>query len=46
MFHYLLYEFPGDVLALHTAIAAENPALVMLIYCVIVLWLIFIFSRD
>lgn len=46
MFHYFLYGLPGDVLTLHTAIVAENPVLVMLMYCVIVLWLILIFSRG
>ncbi len=46
MLHYLLYELPGDIVTLHTSIVDENPGLVLLMYCLVVLWLILIFSRH
>lgn len=46
MLHYLLYELPGDILTLHDSLADENPGLVLLISCLVVLWLILLFSRH
>ncbi|KFD22981.1 hypothetical protein GYRE_02511 [Yokenella regensburgei ATCC 49455] len=46
MSHYLLYELPIEIITLHDSIANENPGLVLLLYCIIVLWLILLFSRH
>lgn len=46
MLHYLLYELPGNIVTLHSTVTAENPELVLLLYCLVVLWLILLFSRH
>ncbi|EMW2203312.1 MULTISPECIES: hypothetical protein [Citrobacter] len=46
MLHYLLYELPGDIAALHSTVINENPELVLLSCCLVVLWLILLFSRH
>ncbi|KFD24784.1 hypothetical protein [Yokenella regensburgei] len=46
MLHYLLYGLPRDIAMLHSTVINENPELILLSYCLVVLWLILLFSRH
>lgn len=45
MLHYFLYDLPGKILSLISDIDRENPSLIFMLYSLIILGLIALFSR-